>query len=250
MSSESDSQLQEENYLKAVEAANGEPVNGLTETMENVDLDADFSLTVLTNHFNKCVANPEVTLVDYVNGYREVYKFLALLGTVFGWVGSDVWAKIVTLQKYLDNKELNSNYQTVKSMINHEVEKDLIKTKKNDDPSGSRTLLRLHRALEYIISFLHRIEDIKEEDRCSVISREAYEQTLMKYHPWVVQKAAKMAMGLLPNKQGLVLKVCPEGDSESIKQAYLDFPKAVTAMRAAYDITQGFYSEKNLLEIP
>lgn len=67
------------------------------------------------------------------------------------------------------------------------VEHDLIKTKKKDDPSGSRTLLRLHRALEYIIAFLHKLDDIQDPDLCSVISVEAYEATLMKYHPWVVQ---------------------------------------------------------------
>ena len=67
------------------------------------------------------------------------------------------------------------------------VEHDLIKTKKKDDPSGSRTLLRLHRALEYIIAFLHKLDDIQDADLCSVISVEAYEATLMKYHPWVVQ---------------------------------------------------------------
>ena len=68
-----------------------------------------------------------------------------------------------------------------------QVEHDLIKTKKKDDPSGSRTLLRLHRALEYIIAFLHKLDDIQDADLCSVISVEAYEATLMKYHPWVVQ---------------------------------------------------------------
>ena len=67
------------------------------------------------------------------------------------------------------------------------MKNNLIKTKKKDDPSGSRTLLRLHRALEYIIGFLHKLDDIEDEGYCSVISREAYEATLMKYHPWVVQ---------------------------------------------------------------
>ena len=68
-----------------------------------------------------------------------------------------------------------------------QVKNNLVKTKKKDDPSGSRTLLRLHRALEYITAFLDRLEGMKDEDYCSVTSREAYETTLMKYHPWVVQ---------------------------------------------------------------
>ena len=53
-------------------------------------------------------------------GYRQVYKFLNLLGTVFGWVGSDVWAKIVTLQKYMDGAE-KEHYTNIKAMIAHEV---------------------------------------------------------------------------------------------------------------------------------
>jgi hypothetical protein len=36
--------------------------------------------------------------------------------------------------------------------------------------------------------------------------RAAYEKTLAVHHPWVVQKAAKLAMNLLPTKSGLVLK--------------------------------------------
>merc|ERR1711962_1256368 len=147
--------------------------------MDNVNLEADFSLELLTQHFNDSTSIPGLHLASYVKGYREVYKFLNLLGTVFGWVGSDVWAKIVTLQKYLDGTN-KDNYQNIKEMINYEMEHDLIKTKKRDDPSGSRTLLRLHRALEYIIAFLHKLDDIQDADLCSVISVEAYEATLMK----------------------------------------------------------------------
>merc|ERR1712130_407102 len=83
-----------------------------------------------------------------------------------------------------DEKE---HYQNIKSMIDYEVEHDLIKTKKKDDPSGSRTLLRLHRALEYIVAFLANMEDLEDEAYLSTVSREAYEKTLMKYHPWIVQ---------------------------------------------------------------
>jgi len=225
-------------------------INEMTAETEMVDIGGgEFSLVVLADKFSRCIKDPDLTVSDYIAGYKEVYKFLALLGSVFGWVGSDVYAKITTLEAYLagDQKE---HYQKIKTMIDYEVKNNLIKSKKKDDPSGSRTLLRLHRALEYIIEFLHKIEDIEDEGYCSVISREAYEKTLMKYHPWVVQKAAKLAMGLLPTKKGLVAKVCPDGDEASLKKAHQDFPKAVTAMRNVYEATQVFYKENNLLNIP
>jgi len=222
----------------------------ITENMDKVVLDdAEFSLEVLTKNFENSTSTPGLCLASYVTGYREVYKFLNLLGTVFGWVGSDVWAKIVTLEKYLNGEEKNK-YQNIKAMIEYEMEKDLIKTKKKDDPSGTRTLLRLHRALEYIIAFLHKLEDMNDADLCSVSSVDAYEATLMKYHPWVVQKAAKLAMKLLPTKGGLILKVHPEGSEEGLKKTLEDFPKAVAAMRSAYDALQVYYKENNLLDIP
>ena len=68
-----------------------------------------------------------------------------------------------------------------------QTKNNLIKTKKKDDPSGSRTLLRLHRALEYITEFLGRLDDLEDETYLSQASKDAYEQTLMKYHPWIVQ---------------------------------------------------------------
>ena len=67
------------------------------------------------------------------------------------------------------------------------MENNLIKTKKKDDPSGSRTLLRLHRALEYIYEFLGSLEDIDDETYVGQVSKDAYEKSLMKYHPWIVQ---------------------------------------------------------------
>merc|ERR1711970_810590 len=227
-----------------------EEVKEMTAEMEHLDIGGgEFSLVVLADRFNKCLKNPELSVVEYIAGYKEVYKFLALLGSVFGWVGSDVYAKIATLEKYLAGDE-KQHYQNIKTMIDYEVKNDLIKTKKKDDPSGSRTLLRLHRALEYIIGFLHKLEDIEDEGYCSVISREAYENTLMRYHPWVVQKAAKLAMGLLPTKKVLISKVCPGGDTVAVEKAHKDFPLAVSAMRSVYQATQELYRENKLLNIP
>jgi len=246
MSSKPDSPSDDKDSFASAE----EEVKEMTAEMENIDIGGgEFSLVVLADQFIKCLKNPELTIVEYIAGYKEVYKFLALLGSVFGWVGSDVYAKIATLEKYLEGDK-KEHYQTIKTMIEYEIKNDLIKTKKKDDPSGSRTLLRLHRALEYIIGFLHKLEDIQDDGYCSGISREAYEETLMKYHPWVVQKAAKLAMGLLPTKKGLVAKVCPEGNEAALKKAHEDFPKAVSAMRNVYEATQVFYKDNNLLEIP
>lgn len=193
----------------------------------------EFSLTHLEKHFANCLKDEDISLEDYVLGYEQVYRFLNLLGTVFGWVAADVQSKIDVLKRHMEGTS-REHYRTIHSMLTYETENGMILWKKSYDQSGGRHLLILHRALEYVVAFLERLDDIDELDKCTAISRHAYESTLMKYHPWVVQKAAKLAMNLLPTKRGIVLKVVPSGDQPEIEKAYQDFHRTVEWMRKTY----------------
>ena len=56
---------------------------------------------------------------------------------------------------------------------------------------------------QYLIGFIKiyfLLEHIDEEEKCTNISREAYESTLMKYHPWVVQVFPPLTPSLLKKK--------------------------------------------------
>ncbi len=55
------------------------------------------------------------------------------------------------------------NFISVQSMVNYEVTNNLTTSHVNHGrtPSGSRTLLRLHRALEFILSFMREIHTLK-----------------------------------------------------------------------------------------
>lgn len=71
------------------------------------------------------------------------------MGTVFGFVSSDVTSKLEILQAYRQGPN-GKYFETIKDMIMYEKAEN-----KLTDPkyiSGSRTLLRLHRALsKYVI---------------------------------------------------------------------------------------------------
>lgn len=70
------------------------------------------------------------------------------MGSVFSFVSSDLKQKIDVLQELLDKDQ--NNYQTIKTMIEHEKGNNLLE--KKDFVSGARTFLRLHRGLgEYLI---------------------------------------------------------------------------------------------------
>lgn len=146
--------------------------------------------------------------------------------------------------------DLGSKYESIQGMLNHEIETKMIKPKARDSTTGTRNLLRLHRALEYINSFLEGVPALENSEKCCSMSQEAYKKTLMKFHPWVVQKAALMAMNLLPTKEGLIQKICDQGDEEAVKKAQENLDGAVKAMKKVYEITQEIYAEKDLLNLP
>jgi len=210
----------------------------------------DFSLDNLKLQFEECLKDDNtISLEKYILGYEELFKFLNLLGTVFGWVASDIDAKMEILRG-LKNGEQSEKYQSVQSMIQYEVDNNLIKHKAKDSSTGTRNLLRLHRALEYIVAFLEGIPALDDKDKCCSLSQEAYKKTLMKFHPWVVQKAALLAMHMLPTREGLIAIICEPTDEEAIKKSAETLEKAVLAMKKVYDVTQEVYKEKELLALP
>ena len=142
-------------------------------------------------------------------------------------------------------------YQNVQDMIAYEVNNKLIKPKARDSSTGSRNLLRLHRALEYIIAFLKGVPDLELGAKCCPLSQEAYKATLMKHHPWVIQKAALLAMHMLPYKQGLVEKVSGKGlGSEEYKNAEEILPSGVKVMEEVYAKTNEVYVQYDILNLP
>ena len=203
----------------------------------------------MTLYTKQILTKSKVHLFHSFTGYDELYKFLNLLGTVFGWVASDVDAKLAILRGHKSGENA-AKYETIQSMLAHEIETNMIKPKAKDSTTGTRNLLRLHRALEYINSFLEGVPGLENEEKCCGMSQEAYKKTLIKFHPWVVQKAALMAMHMLPTKEGLIQKICDDPNEDKIKEVTETLNAAVQAMQKVYDITQELYKEKELLNLP
>jgi len=239
----------EETVVEETKALEEAKDNGEVQQNGESDLPADFSLERLLKSFEDCIdAEGKIILTHYIVGYEELYKFLNLLGTVFGWVSTDVDAKLNVIRDHRQS-ESSENYQDVRSMLKYEVDNKLIKHKAKDSKTGSRNLLRLHRALEYIVAFLEEVPNLDTNDKCCTISQNAYKGTLQKFHPWVVQKAALLAMNLLPTKAGLIEKIC--GDDEAkVKRAHEALPLAVKAMQSVYKKTEEVYLEFELLNLP
>ena len=135
-------------------------------------------------------------------------------------------------------------------MVASETERKMTEPKSKEvTASGSRNLLKLHRALEYITDFLEQLPAMEHSAKCCPPSQAAYKRTLSKHHPWMVQKAASLAMNMLPTKEGLIHKIC--GDSaEAYEEAQRVLPLAVAAMHAVYAATQKVFEDNKLLDLP
>ncbi|KAH9513473.1 hypothetical protein Btru_033154 [Bulinus truncatus] len=196
------------------------------------------------NLFTSCKDEDDTIFLDsYIEAYEELCKLFRLFGTIFSFVTSDVEEKIAILREYRKSEHAEE-YKTIQTMLEYELEQDLTRNVKK--PSGARTLLRLHRALEFISAFLLKLRDSDGTVKFSSAATKAYDETLAKHHPWLVKKAVHLAMYMLPSRAELLKKMGVE-DNEGGMQGISDLAQELTAI---FQVTEEIYNKGNLLDLP
>lgn len=206
-----------------------------------------FDLTKVHECFDRCLADPidpDDVLVDaYLEAFKELYKFFSLMGTVFGFVSSDVKEKVEILEKHRQQPNAEK-FETIKRMMEYERNAELLA--KKDYVSGSRTLLRLHRGLDFIYVFLKRLGELANpDDKTNCVCQTSYNETLAHFHPWLIRKGATVAMYALPNRDQLLEKVCVDAAT-----AIQKLPEMLVVARQVYDRTQDLYTKYDLHGLP
>jgi len=205
-----------------------------------------FDLTLVLTQLTTCYEKTKQLDMDsYILAYAEFNKFFSLLGTVFGFVASDVSSKLDILQNFRNGNN-SHQFESIEQMILYEKNEKLLKSSKY--VSASRTLLRLHRAMEFIFLFLEEVIQFKMNDNLTKACQNAYNATLAQHHPWIIQKAAIMAMYALPNKDGLLVRIKLPHEPEELYSELLS--KTVVAMKEVFFRTQKFYEDHDLLKLP
>lgn len=206
-----------------------------------------FQLSVVHDAFKKTLQEDGNLVIDeYLRGYDELCIFFDMLGTVFGFITSDVREKIGILQEHRKSK-VGDKYVLVQSMFEFEIANDLTQ-KKTRPLSGSRTLLRLHRALAFTMLFMKKLSESSDSDSSSSMASDAYKQSLEKFHPWLIQKAALWAMYTLPNVGDLTKKISvPNMDREDTKRLLKEVTEVI---KPVYDLTEELYTKHDLHGLP
>ncbi|XP_073844625.1 ceramide-1-phosphate transfer protein [Musca autumnalis] len=185
----------------------------------------------------------DIVMDEYLKAYEEINKFFTLIGSVFGFVSSDVRAKIDILTTFRKDDAKAENFLTFKTMMSYEKDNGLLKDSKY--VSGSRTLLRLHRGLEFVYEFLLKLAELAENDKVHQTCKLAYESTLAKHHPWVVRKGALVAMYALPTQGELLKRVC-----SNVPRAIEILPEMLKNTKVVYDRTHALYTIYDLHALP
>jgi len=117
---------------------------------ETKKFDLNFLYVQLTTCYEKTI---QMDMDSYILAYTEINKFFGILGTVFGFVASDVTSKLETLKNFRNGID-GQQFESIECMILFEKNKNLFKNSKY--VSASRTLLRLHRALREFCTISHQ----------------------------------------------------------------------------------------------
>ena len=205
-----------------------------------------FNAEEVIHHFEKaCVDESDVNLLEYIAAYQEINKLFLLFGKIFGFVESDVREKEQILQSC--NREDPKHYATVKAMTTWEINDSA-----NPVKQGSRTLLRLHRALLFLKEFLVRLRDSPSNAQLPTMCRASYEVTLAKYHPWLIRKGVALASCTLGSRETFIRAVagCDGNNNPDEEQINSTINRLITTASEIYERVQHIYEEGNILNLP
>ncbi|KAI8419795.1 hypothetical protein MSG28_008446 [Choristoneura fumiferana] len=187
----------------------------------------------------------DVVVEAYIDGYNELVKFLNLIGSVFSFVSSDVKSKIKVMEKHKDGDDA-IYYESFKKMMKYEKETSL--HEKNGFVSGSRTMLRLHRGLDFIRLFLRRLSEADDTVNTCTVCQNSYNETLAEFHPWYIRKAATLAMHALPTRPDLLKKIF--GTDDSLTAALVVLPETLSSCDEVYQRVNQLYTDFDFHGLP
>ncbi|CAG2119908.1 unnamed protein product [Medioppia subpectinata] len=174
------------------------------------------------------------------------------MGAVFIFVAKDVKEKIQILEKYTKECDCGPHYGTLQKMIEYEKQNSLLRVDLSKRPSGARTLLRLHRALEFVSHFMLEVSRLDDHKGTADVARDCYKKTLAKYHPWYIRKSASVAMYTLPYRHQLVERAYAGRVPVTDDRAYVSDSMNRLALVAdeVFAATHKLYDEHDLLDLP
>lgn len=214
---------------------------------------AFFDIFAVHQKFSACLCGDDVLLREYCDAYAEVSKLLSYLGAVFYFVTRDVDAKLRILYQ-LNSQKLQA-YRSIRSMCDHEAGAGLSDIMKNSHSGGCRTLLRLHRALLFVINLMEALITAPLDASLRTLTKDTYDADLGPYHTWTVRKAVSLAVYALPSREQLVDKIVDSQPPEYAVStrgscANVMLNHTLPSMRTVYECCDKWLAHYDMLQLP
>lgn len=166
------------------------------------------------------------------------------------FVTSDLETKIGLLEGYRNTEKggCNPAYLTIQSAIEYETKENLLRDSKRQ--SGARTVLRLHRALEFLSALMLNLSKLDDAAETAPAAREAYSNTLAKHHPWTIRTIASFAMRTLPHKKTLVESVLGKEHSTNATLVNEQMLRLANVTESLFNVVDKYYDENNIKDLP
>ena len=180
-----------------------------------------------------------------VAGSISLFRFNDLMGTLFATQAVEIRDQVKILNGFLQGPDA-VHYRTIHCTIAHETANPSLLEPKAKNPSGSRTLLHLHRTLAFFTKFVRDVVTLADEGKLPSVCLPAYEATLAKYHSWLLSKASGLAIRTLPTKAALYAKVSKYPYEETVTH----IAAMVKAMERVFAVTDDLFTQASLHTLP
>ncbi|CAL8364870.1 unnamed protein product [Lota lota] len=234
-----------------------------------------FQVSALLSHLQAASAqHSDIMLQPYLSSWDELVRFMEALGPMVGLISNEIETKTSLIRQLAlaaeegleaelhpdhlparvastSDADDHGAYRSVRSMIQVELQHGLVDFRQQTD-SGCRTLLRLHRALDWLRLFLEKLAETPASSTSgrlrspSELCREAYQSTLAHHHTWFVRRAAELAFIALPERGFFFRLVCVQ-NQEELSRLLLH---VVAAIVEVYDRTEGILQDNGMLDLP
>jgi len=178
---------------------------------------------------------------SFLAACNEIIPFFDVLGsTAFAPVKSDINGNITKLTKKYDTNP--TKYHTLQGIVEDEMEAKSTKAK----GSATDALLWLKRALTFIRVFFEQV--LTRESDLSKCVTKAYEDSLKRYHGWMVQKIFAIAMRAVPYRKDFIIALAL-GDTNVSEDVVMEhMQEALTQMSINLDHITKYYLDNALDE--
>lgn len=99
--------------------------------------------------------------------------------------------------------------------------------------------------------FTSDIAKLSPQEACGHAARKSYQNTLAKYHPWIIRQTANVALYTLPAKSDLAVRALGQPkESCDIAKCNCLMSKLAEVSEACFKVTEKFYKDNSLLKLP